>query len=636
MPTNRIYQFGKNKEFNLDERALRHIVEGHFVVRPPRDNQGNTSAVEIISGGLHTWSGWEAFVAKHPNIVHLLNFDPAVHQDWYFARELQNGVITLKIPRVLFSKDAAGITMMPDLHYASGYLWKTLFPKAYLLADILQVIEEALLNIDEKDSNIGKEQSLIIGFARTLDPFTAIRIRIQLEGNEIRSAFPTWDQPSTGNNGKPYSHEHSISFQIAQSTVYTSGNNHLTSQLFIKDGQFSLGKLIKLTPKFLLIRSRPKYDEIQDIWHEKRQSEIANHIVSSTRADLAEIQSYLHDFVISKEPFYLQSIIYKHYLKEMEESPRLLNVAAIMQNVCDCFYALLCADNQNGTSWFLESMQRVLAMGVIHAGGLNTLEYKRLIKLMLDCCRLHHDTDSFRIFIESIATSPIRSALYSEFNVNTFVKENNENGLTIVGIDGVQLAFNEYHLVEYLTLAMGENYLLYFSKEARQKFAEDCINANYSASLTRDSLVYFKGSDFDFFVGILAGLDEITSNKTAPSERDLLAIVREYSRMLVIYRQRVVMEDPIAYKANPFDYEFGSQEYFEIVKQQHKRNYILVMHEQGFQTLMQFAHKVGYTKLEIKLKLILSMLPKERVPMPKHIPDSVPSWRQNPKYKNIN
>lgn len=628
MSEEKIYRFGKNGEFSLNQRALRHIIDGDFAVRPFRDAGGERGAEEVISGGLHSWEAWKRFLAKHPDTVHLADFDPEIHQGWYFARELQNGVITLKIPRELFSNDGASITMMPDTHYKSGYLWKTLFPNSYTEKDILEVIDEALLNIDADES----QQSLIIGFARTMDPFTAIRIRVQLEGSEIRSAFPTWDQPYTGNNGKPYSHEHAISFHIASSTLGIEGNSYTRSRLFRDDEGFSLDALIELTPKFLIERTPPAYGQVQNEWHENRRKIIEAEAASFGADAISEIQTYLNDFCISKEPVFLQSKIYEHYHDAIAQNPFVFNVASVIQNVCDCFYALMHADNRNGTKNFIDSMQRFLAMAVIHTGGLNTLEFRRVIKLLLDCAQEHHANDSFKMFMESLSVSPSRSAIYSEFNINPFVKEDNELGHAIIGMPGVEMAFSKIHLIEFFSINLGENYLITFSKEDRETIAKNLIANHYSEELIRDSMMYWKGDDFDFFAETLQNLEDIVSKKTIPSEATLDTIIREYSRMLVLYRQRVVMEDPEAYKANIWDH-YGTKEFFAFIKQQHKRQFIATMHEVALKAVIEFSQKQNYLKLERKASHLLSVISKERIPTPKHIPKSVPSWMQDERYK---
>ncbi|MNX82941.1 hypothetical protein D3C86_1146840 [compost metagenome] len=110
---------------------------GDTAVRPVKSAERPGHEV-VLSGGLHTYQGWEKFAALHPKTVHLLQFQVGVHDAWYFARELQNGVIALKIPRRLFTKGAAGITRSPDNYYKSGYLWKTLFPTSYTEEHILR------------------------------------------------------------------------------------------------------------------------------------------------------------------------------------------------------------------------------------------------------------------------------------------------------------------------------------------------------------------------------------------------------------------------------------------------------------------------------------------------------------------
>jgi hypothetical protein len=143
--------FGDTGQYELSEEAFQHILWGDTAVRPVNTTAGRIHET-VLSGGLHTCDGWKKFVALHPKVVHLLQFRIDVHSDWYYARQLQNGVITLKIPRRLFTGSAASITRQPDNYYKSGYLWKTLFPTGYDEDDVLKAIGEALLNIDREDS----------------------------------------------------------------------------------------------------------------------------------------------------------------------------------------------------------------------------------------------------------------------------------------------------------------------------------------------------------------------------------------------------------------------------------------------------------------------------------------------------
>lgn len=214
-------KFGDSGQYELSEDAFKHILWGDTTIRPVTTLGGRVLET-VLSGGLHTYAGWTKFLALHPKVVHLLQFRHGVHDAWYYARELQNGVVTLKIPRKLFTGSAASITQQPDNYYKSGYLWKTLFPTQYTEGEILKVIAEALVNLDREESALPTAEQpagVLYGYAATSDPFTAIKVRIQVRGSQILSAFPAWDQPATGNNGKPYSHVHSIGFLIAESTL---------------------------------------------------------------------------------------------------------------------------------------------------------------------------------------------------------------------------------------------------------------------------------------------------------------------------------------------------------------------------------------------------------------------------------
>lgn len=112
-------RFGKHGAYELTELALWHILVGDTAVRPII-KLGVRATETALSGGLHTWDGWEELLKQHTGVVHLLEYEARRHDDWFYAGELQNGVITLKIPRRMFTGDAASITMQPDIHYKSG------------------------------------------------------------------------------------------------------------------------------------------------------------------------------------------------------------------------------------------------------------------------------------------------------------------------------------------------------------------------------------------------------------------------------------------------------------------------------------------------------------------------------------
>lgn len=620
-------KLGKAGEYELSEDALNHIIRGDTVIRP-RNASGVRANETVLSGGLHTYEGWELFVALHPNVVHLLQYDVNQHDDWFFARELQNGVITLKIPRQLFTGNAADITRQPDLHYKSGYLWKTLFPMSYTVDDIINAIGEALENFDREDSTFPTAHNatgVIYGYADVHKPLTAMKLRIQLIGNQIRSAFPAWEQPFTGNNGKPYSHEHSISFQIAVSTVKVEHFQKVYGPVF-PNQIFDPQALVELTPNFIQTRAQRVPAVGVDAWQASRQAEL-NHVAEAMpESDLAKIEAYLHDYVCSKAPFYVQRNLYEHCLAAINDSPLIFNAGQLIENIGECIQVLSICDGRFHTRRAIDAMVRFLGMAVVHTGGLNTLLYKRLLGRFLTIAHGHHDAGALREVVAALRTSPCRATLYTEFDLNPFVKTNDDIGLSTIGMTGVTLELKPEHLFEFIAFNLGENYLVVFSKEQRLELARKMFASPELLQMAADSMSFLTGSDFDFFMPIQLKLSAL-GTKVPPTEDDLIAIAKDYGRMLVLQRQRVVLEDPKAHSVE-LDFDmWGTHEFFVLTKQKHKRRFIQHFHEEMLNELIGFADTVSYERLKSNCVQALAGLSSERIPLPKPIPNYINSWR---------
>ncbi len=100
--------------------------------------------------------------------------------------------------------------------------------------------------------------------------------------------------------------------------------------------------------------------------------------------------------------------------------------------------------------------------------------------------------------------------------------------------------------------------------------------------------------------------------------------------MLVLYRQRIVAEDIDAYRAD-LDYDqAGSLEFFNLIRQKHKRMFVLSMHEGMLNELINYAGSVGYGKLEASVEKAFKQLPQEAIPMPKPVPDYLLEGRKLP------
>lgn len=619
--------FGDAGQYELTEDALKHIVWGESSVRPV-DTPNGRVGIPVLSGGLHTYAGWQKFVADHPNVAHLLAFRVGVHEAWWFARELANGVITLKIPRHLFTGSAASITQQPDNYYRSGYLWKTLFPTKYSEDDIIQAIREALINIDQELSEPPTQEKpagIIYGYAAVNDPFTAMLVRIQVRGNKILSAFPAWDQPHIGNNGKPYSHVHSISFLIAASVVDAQKYEQGWGRTFSPLG-FDVRHLVANTPRFIRSRRRRNRADPVNVRHEARARDLMRFASRCTAAEVEEITSYLADHPCAKDPFGAQVAIYRRLKEELDRSTELFNAAQLTENIGECLWVLNTYDAENGTRRTIEAITRFLGMALVHTGGLNTLMFKALIGDMVTLAINHNDPTALRDVLNVLASSPCRAALYTEFDLLTFLAPDELDRLKASSSIVIELGVT--HLLEFIAFNLGENYMLGFDKETRLAFARASLDHGDLWRLAEDVMARLSGRDFDFLIPDVLDFS-VLNGQAPPNESDLMAIVRDYGRMMVMMRQRVVMEDPQAYKARLADLEKETAAYIDLERRKLRRTLVVFKHQEALLSVKAYAERVSYAKLSKACEDALQRLPKERVPLPRPIPDYIPSWRQN-------
>jgi hypothetical protein len=622
-------RFGENDQYELSEQALKHILWGDTAVRPIVKNGARTTEI-VLSGGLHTWEGWEDLLKQHPEVVHLLEYDVDQHEDWFYAREFQNGVIALKLPRKLFTGDAASITLKPDVNYKSGYLWKTLFPMGYSEEDVVKVLTQAFSNLDREDSKhptAEQPAGVLYGYALLDEPFKTIKLRIQVRDSQIQSAFPAWEQPATGNNGKPYSHSHSINFNIAASTVLHDRYAKAWGPVFTKN-QFSMEALLRLSPEVVLRRPRRDPSVDIDTWRDTRERELIAAAASMRSEEVAKIQGYLNDFVCCKDPYGVQANLYAHYSDAIRARDPIFNAVQLTENVAECIQVLTHVDNAQGTRHALDALMRFLRMALVHTGGLNTLMFKRVLGEFVEAAAGHHDPNSLAEFFAVLVSSPCRATLYTEFDLSPFVKKDDESGWALIGLSQVEMDLSADHLYEFIALNLGENYWL-FSKEQRLAIARAFHSRPEQQRLVVDAMSFLSGIDFQFFMPARLELAQLAA-KNPPTEDDLIAVARDYGRMLVLYRQRIVAEDVDAY-FNELDYDkVGTEEFFNHIRQKHKRRFVLTMHEGMLNELIQYADSVGYKKLKARVEATLEQLPKEAVPMPKAVPDYLMLHRPRP------
>ncbi|TOC18911.1 hypothetical protein CGJ90_22985, partial [Vibrio parahaemolyticus] len=433
--------------------------------------------------------------------------------------------------------------------------------------------------------------------------------------------FPAWEQPLTGNNGKPYSHSNSISFNIAGSTVFHERFLSTWGHVY-QEKSPSVDALLDITPAFILRRPRRDSSVTIDDWRDIREKELMAIAPSMSSEDLQRIETYLRDYICSKDPYGTQYGLYISLFEHICQSNELFNAAQVLENIAECIQVLTHSDIKNGTRRAIDVMVRFISMAVVHTGGLCTLQFKRVLGEFLEAVLGHPDESSRRDFFTALASSPCRAALYTEFDLSPFVKKNNTTGWSLIGFPEVDIELKPEHLYEYLSLNLGENYLLTLSKNERLAIARGCFPQAELKAMVADTMLFLSGIDFQFFMPIRLPPERL-AEKSPPSEEDLISIMRDYSRMLVIYRQRIVMEDADAYKA-VIDYEkAGTEEFFNIIRQKHKRAFVWMMHEKMLKELAKLADQLGYENLKAKVENTLSQLPKEAIPAPKPVPDYI-------------
>jgi len=618
-------KLGSVGQYELSKAAFDHIIAGDFTDRPVK-TPAKTVVEKVLAGGLHTYEGWKTFVCKYPKIVHLLQFISGIDEGWWFARELQNGVITLKIPRRLFNKSAASITQQPDTHYKSGYLWKTLFPRSYSYDNIASSIGEALEKLDKElsdDLSVEKPDGVLYGYSAVDDPFTAMLIRIQVRGNQVMSAFPAWDQPYTGNNGKPYSHGQSISFLIAESVVECSAYRRAYGPVFPSQN-LDVDALVAATPEFIRRRRRRNPAAIVNIRHAARAEELKRFAFRATTTDLHVIDAYLAGYPCAKDPFATQAAVYERYLVELDRDLAIFNAAQVTENIGECLWVLAVGDQKFNTRRAVDAMVRFLGMALVHTGGLNTLMFKALIGDMVSLAKDHQDPTALRDVLSALANSPCRAALYTEFDIAPYAWK--RDGEKFDPSAPIEIVLTVDHLLDFVASSLGENYLIMFDKERRLEFARAFLDVHHQWRLSADVMHKLSGRDFDFFMPTVLDLAKLNT-QTPPEEKDLIDIIYDYSRMMVMMRQRIVLEDPVAYSTRLEDLDENQPEQACLIQQKLKYLNVRFMHLEMLEKARAYANRVGYTKLIKSCDDAIHRLPKERIPMPKSIPDYIPSWR---------
>lgn len=626
------YALGPGGRFSLGPRALDHILLGDIGERPIRTDHGFSHLQPFLKGGLHTVDGWLAFKKTLPGLKHGANvLEPEA--PWYWARELQNGVILLRVPREMYQRNAAELTRYADAYYKSGYLWKTLFPRDTDVPAVLRLVNEALHNLDKEEC--GKD--ILIGYARVMDPMSAIKVRIQVTGTQINSAFPTWGQPMTGNNGKPYSHSDSIGYFTADSTEFFDDYDEyeeLLSQTRLFDVRKAMmSELVLSTPTYLLRRPAYSRDQLdtdrRDAW--KRELEGIGSALSAEGADA--LRRYLDDVAVRKVPFDLVRGIYSQR-ETAQGTADWKNAADVYQNCADGLRVLCAYQAKSGEGCTIawDFMRTWLRTRFLNTGGLDLWQAKRLHAQII---RWVIDQDSGELaweYIKELAGSPNRIAFYTWFNLNPWAGFPVE----IIGVTEPRVVITPEMFHRFVGDNLGLNYVMTRTAKERAEIA-DKLQQNYTDAaqeMVGELVSAAESADFTPSPCLLEELLPLLGKAPQAADEESLRLVAvDHFRMLLLAYYVIVGDniDVIA-KGEPETFDPSpTSAYGRYTKVKHLRQFLWLLHERYLDALVKTTQVLGIQKLAERAELMRPALRKERIPLPQHIPKYIPNWASGKK-----
>ncbi len=608
------YNLGIEGKYKLAESGLNHIINGNLSDRQDKDENGNTILTKIISGGLHTIDAWNSFLNHRPDIKHGLVFNPENNENWYYTRKLQNGVILLRIPRSCFQSQAANITKFPETYYKSGYLWKSLFPIGFTKDYIIQIIDEALHNIDEKES----DESLLIGYVNKDDLFKSIKIRIQIREDEILSAFPTWEQPMTGNNGKPFSHIDSINTIISSSCVFVNNDKekYVSSTLDNWDIN-TVNNFYNATPDIIKNRKPPKKTK-----ERKQQLIERNKVLIAYGENLSEDEvKQLYDLCNSEEyirhtPDFIR-FAYNINFKNIKDVLKVRNSIFLYQNLLELIIIINAWDLKNGSRYAFKIIKTLLKIRFIRTGGLDQWEMKRLSNVILKTVESYRCSDLALEFMTDLIISPLRIAFYVEFNLNPYFLPNP----AFIGLTGhEELPLTDRHFYDYVVQNLGINYTHNFEDDFNIELAKNIQNADhiYGSQIVKNMIPFAVGSDFNYF-----SMSIINICKLIDINNDSIKIIDQfvfdYHRCVAANIQRILAKHKTLLIR---DLDYGDKDFIKYTKAKHEYKFLWMINKIMIGELSETFRNEGYSNEADKLEEKYLSLYKEvvKIPMPKSVP----------------
>jgi hypothetical protein len=436
--------------------------------------------------------------------------------------------------------------MYPDNYYKSGYLWKTLFPVGYDREKIIKVVEEALANEDIVQRKPGQ----IFGYINKDDPLSKMKVVIQHRGKEIKSVFPAWTQPNSGNNGKPYSHYENIGFVIAQSTEYFSDRDKLNqpSRFNFAEKSFEIEKLPLYTPELFRERNNPKLGQSLSNWKKSRRYELQNCNLNSEQNNL--VYNYLNNFSLVKNHPEIISGAYTHAWEAIASNTSFYNSFQVVQNIVDGLHYLYVTEQNDRLVTTIEFM----LVNMVSHTLFDLMSKKRILSTMVNAVVAANFPELSYKFILGLAHSPIRREAYIEYNLDSLSKKKIRSllplndfpdELFLIKNPSLELELDFDDFIEILKETLGETYTLNFNNDDLNALLNDIVEdqePNFK-KLVIESIRYFNSEDFislsDHVEVILETAECFENGDKEQLSTAVGLILRDYCRIQFAHRQRI-------------------------------------------------------------------------------------------------
>lgn len=615
------YVLADGTRLKLNKSGFKHIIEGEINTKPVGTGNGRI-VKEVLGGGLHTVTGWKLLHAKHPDIEHLYNYEPDKHSDWFYARELQNEVILIKLPSSMMTSKAAKMTRFPENYYKSGYLWKTLFPMSVDATNFLDILDEVFQNINYKESSRGE----LIGYFNCDEELKMIRVTVLYRDGRINSVYPSWSQPNTGNNGKPFSYFENIGHSIALSTIFH--NVGRTAKLF-ENSIFcdieSIDDLYRVTPNIFLDRSAPVGS--LDEWRDSRVSQLKAFAENLTPEEVVEIYRYITDGMIYKNNFVFFHEILMTFGFEVIADQRGINSLLYAQNIIDGLYIIyFCSSGRE----LFPKLITLLLKGMVTHILVDNWNKRRIHLCMLELCCQSQDIDLIKLYLEGFGDSPSRREVFVEYDYESLGKrEAYFNGFDYNDLPMEFLIIkrppqdNTLKMNDLLTFMrdnLGESYSFRLNEPMREELLNRNLSVSHLKEMCELHMAYFSEKDFYSF----GAKFNLLISKYIEYSEELCAdvfklIIRDYCKIQFAQRLRINLnyKEYSGVEALPFADSGVEYLYALILKHERLSNYSRV--EVFLRNMRKLASFYNDNELEHMITEYENSNGKERPHLPKNI-----------------